>query len=62
MDLIKNRLLLVVVLFLILGSVTVTSMDSFSYTFKSIFNGIAIAILIVIGSISLYQYVKKDKV
>jgi len=57
----KNRLLLVVVLFFVLGSAMVSSMNSLSYTFKSIFYGIALTVLIVIGLVSLYRYFKRTK-
>lgn len=57
----KNRLLLVVVLFFVLGSAMVSSMNSLSYTFKSIFYGIALTVLIVIGLVSLNRYFKRTK-
>jgi uncharacterized membrane protein SirB2 len=50
----KTRLL-VVVLFFVLSSAMVTSMNSLSYTFKSIFYGIAMTVLIIIGLVSLYR-------
>lgn len=52
---------LVVVLFFILGSASVSSMDFFSHTFKSIFNGIGMAVLVVIGLVGLYGHFKRDK-
>ncbi len=54
----KNRLLLVSVLFFVLGSAMVSSMNSLSYTFKSIFYGISVTVLIVIGLVSLYKFQK----
>lgn len=54
----RDRLLLVV-LFFILGSAMVNSMDSLSYTFKSIFHGIAMTVLVVIGLISFYKYLRR---
>lgn len=57
----KNRLLLVVVLFFVLGSAMVSSMNSLSYTFKSIFYGIAMTVLIIIGLVSLYRYFRRTK-
>lgn len=57
----KTRLLLVVVLFFILGSAIVNSIDSFSYTFKTVFYGIAMTVLLVIGVTALFRYFKKTK-
>lgn len=56
-----KRLLLVVVLFFVLGSAMVSSMNSLSYTFKSIFYSIAMTVLIVIGLLSLYRYFRRTK-
>lgn len=57
----KNRFLLVVALFFVLGSSVVSSMDSLSYTFKSIFHGIALTVLGVIGLVGLYRYFRRTK-
>lgn len=57
----KDRLLLVVVLFFVLGSAAVSSMDSIGYTSKSIFYGVAMTVLIVIGLVSLYHYFIKSR-
>ena len=57
----KSRIVLVIVLFFVLGSATVSSMDFLSYTFKSIFYGVAIFALVIIGLVGLYQYFKRDK-
>jgi len=55
----KNRSLLVIVLFFILGSVALSSTDVLSYTFKSVFYSIALIVLLVIGLFGLYNYLKK---
>jgi hypothetical protein len=55
----RDRLVLLVVLFFILGSAMVSSTDSLSYTFKSIFYGIAMTVLVVIGLISFYKYLRR---
>ncbi len=57
----ENKKITVLILFFILGSSMVSSMDSLSHTFKSIFFGIAMTVLIVIGIISLYQYFRSLK-
>lgn len=54
----KNRLLLVTVLFFVLGSAMVSSMNLLSYTYKSIFFVIAETVLILIGLVSLYRFQK----
>ncbi|TYR97788.1 hypothetical protein FZC84_17370 [Rossellomorea vietnamensis] len=57
----KNRLLLIVVLFFVLGSAMVSSMYSLSYTFKSLFYSSSMTALIVIGSVGLYRYFRRTK-
>ncbi|PXW90991.1 hypothetical protein DES38_10625 [Streptohalobacillus salinus] len=57
----KNRILLVLVLFFVLGSAMVSSMDSLSQTFKSVYFAIAMTVLIVVGLLSLYKYFRKTK-
>lgn len=57
----KNRFLLVVVIFFVLGSTVVSSMNSLNYTFKSIFYGFAMTVLGVIGLVSLYRYFRRTK-
>ncbi|PRX73887.1 hypothetical protein B0G93_1185 [Bacillus sp. V-88] len=57
----KNGLVLVVVLFFVLGSAMVNNMNSLSYTFKSLFYGISLTVLIVIGLVNLYRYFKRTK-
>lgn len=54
----RNRLLLVAVLFFVLGSAMVNSIDSLGYIFKSIFYGISATVLILIGLVSLYRFQK----
>lgn len=55
----KDRLLLSIILFIVLGSAMVTSMDYLSYTFKSVFYGIGMIVLVVIGYISFNKYLRK---
>ncbi len=57
----KNRICLVLILFFVLGSAMVSSMDSLSQTFKSIFYGTAMTVLIGIGLVSLYKFSRKTK-
>ncbi|MFC0562485.1 hypothetical protein [Halalkalibacter alkalisediminis] len=57
----KNKLLLVIVFSSILGSAMVSSMESLSYTFKSIFYGISMTVLIVIGLAGLFKYLRRGK-
>ncbi|KGP92309.1 hypothetical protein N780_01860 [Pontibacillus chungwhensis BH030062] len=57
----KDRPLLLVVLFFVLGSAMVSSMNSLSYTFKSIYYGVAMTVFIVLGLVSLYNYFTKTK-
>lgn len=57
----KNGLVLVVVLFFVLGSAMVSSMNSLSYTFKSLFYGLSLTVLIVIGLVNLYRYFRITK-
>jgi hypothetical protein len=57
----KNNLLLVIVLSCVLGSAMVSSTESLSYTFKSIFYGISMTVLLIIGLVSVYKYVRRGK-
>ena len=56
----KNRVLLVVILFFVLGSAAISGTDSISHTVKSIFHGIGLFTLGMIGIISLYNFFKKE--
>mgnify|MGYP007108084643 CR=1 FL=1 len=57
----KNRFLLIIVLFFVLGSAIVSSIDSLSHTLKSFFYTIAMAVLIIIGLVYILKYFKRDK-
>jgi uncharacterized membrane protein SirB2 len=57
----KNSLLLVIVLSCVLGFAMVSSMESLSYTFKSIFYGISMTVLLIIGLVSFYKYLRRGK-
>ena len=54
----KSKLLLPVVLFFIVGSTAVSSMDSLSYTFKSNFYILAMVVLGIIVLLYLFEKVK----
>ena len=49
------------VIFFVLGSALVNSMNSLSYTCKSLFYGISLTVLIVIGFVNLYRYFRRTK-
>lgn len=55
-----NKTVLVIVLFFVLGSAALSGTDLVSYTFKSIFHSIAFIVLLSIGLIALYRYLKKQ--
>ena len=57
----ENRFILIVVLFFVLGSATVSTLNTLSYTFKSIFYGVGMTVLIVLGLVSLFKCLKKTK-
>ena len=57
----KNRILFAVILFFVLGSAAISGTDSISHTAKSIFHGIGMFTLGLIGIISLYKIFKKDR-
>lgn len=57
-----NNKLFLVVLFFVLGSAAVSSMDFLNYTFKSIFYRTAMIVLVVIGLVGLSKYFKVKKV
>ena len=57
----KSKLLLVIVLSFILGSAMVSSMESLSYTLKSIFYGISMAVLLITGLVGLFKYLPRGK-
>ena len=55
----ENRYILSIVLFFVLGSAIVSSMDSLSYTFKMVYYTIALVVLIAIGLVGIYRSLKK---
>ncbi|MHA6252899.1 hypothetical protein [Oceanobacillus sp. CAU 1775] len=57
----KNRLLLAVIMFFVLGSASVSNMDSLSYTFKSVFHVTAMTVLITIGLVGVFNYWRKKR-
>ncbi|WP_216831485.1 hypothetical protein [Alkalihalobacterium elongatum] len=57
----KTKLLLVIVISCILGSAMVSSMESLSYTFKSIFYGTSMTVLFIIALSGLYKYLRRGK-
>ena len=56
----ENRFILIVVLFFVLGSATVSSLNSLSYTYKSIFYGVGMTVLVVLGLVSILKSFKKN--
>ncbi|MDQ0430173.1 putative membrane protein SirB2 [Planomicrobium stackebrandtii] len=57
----KNRILFAVILFFVLGSAAISGADSISQTAKSIFFGIGMLTLGVIGIVSLYNFFKEER-
>lgn len=57
----ENRFVLIVVLFFVIGSAMVSSINSLSQTFKTTFNGIALIVLMVLGLVESYRYFTKNK-
>lgn len=55
----EKRILFAVILFFVLGSAAVSGSDSISQTAKSIFHGIGMLTLGIIGIVSLYNIAKK---
>lgn len=55
----KNRILFAIILFFVLGSGVVSGADSINHTAKSIFHGLGMFILGLIGIYSLYNFFKK---
>ncbi|MDQ0253542.1 hypothetical protein J2S74_000914 [Evansella vedderi] len=55
----KDKLLLVIVLTCILGSVLVSSLEFLSYTFKAIFYAISMTVLLIIGNVVLFKYFRR---
>ena len=53
-----NRLLFLAIMFFVSGSAMVSSIDSLSHTFKSIFYDIALTVLVVIGVVRFYKYLR----
>ncbi len=58
---IQKKFLLVIIFSCILGSAVVSSMESLSYTFKSIFYGISMTVLLIIGAVGLFKYFTSGK-
>lgn len=57
----NKRFAWILVLLAILGSTIVSSMDTLSYTFKSFFYGVSMAILLILVLLDGYKYFKKDR-
>jgi hypothetical protein len=57
----KNRILFAVILFFVLGSAAISGTDSISHSAKSIFHGIGMFTLSLIGIFSIYNFFKKDR-
>lgn len=56
----QNGLILVVVLFFVLGSAVVSTMDLFSSTFRSFFYVLAITVLVTIGLANLDSFFRNN--
>ncbi|VDG97135.1 Uncharacterised protein [Lysinibacillus sphaericus] len=54
----KDRVLSMLILFFVLGSVVVSSMSSLSHTLQSSFYIVAMVILIIIGILYIFEKVK----
>lgn len=57
----KDRILFTVILFFVFGSMVISNTDSINQTAKSIFNGVGMFVLGLIGIVSVYNYFKKRK-
>ena len=57
----KDRIILAIILFCVLGAAALGNLDFLSQTAKSIFYGISMGILIIIGIISLFASIKKGR-
>lgn len=55
----KQRLELSVIYFFVLGSVSISSMEFIGQKAKSVFFGIGMAVLFVIGIMNIYKYIQK---
>lgn len=56
----NNKILNFLVLTLIMSTVVINNLEEL-YTFKMIFNSMAMAVLVTIGCERLYSYMKKKK-
>lgn len=61
MNYLKDKIVFAVILFFVLGSTAISGADSISHTAKSIFHGIGMVTLGLIGIASLYNLSKKDR-
>ncbi|MDN7227956.1 hypothetical protein QWY15_11665 [Planococcus sp. N064] len=55
----KQRLELSIIYFFVLGSVSISSMGFVSQTVQSVFFGIGMSVLFVIGIMNIYKYIQK---
>ncbi|WP_179123922.1 hypothetical protein [Paraliobacillus ryukyuensis] len=55
----KNRIELIVILFFVLGSTSVSTIDILPHQFASMFYGTAMVVLIAISAMHIYQFFKK---
>lgn len=59
----KKHLELAIIYFFVLGSVSISSMMEFiSQSAKSVFFGIGMTVLFVIGIMNIYKYIQKTSV
>lgn len=57
----KDRIVLAIILACVLGAAAVSNIDFLSQNAKSIFYGISMSILFIIGIISLFASIKKGR-
>lgn len=57
----KDRITQAIILFCVLGAAAVSSTDFLSQTAKSVFYGISMGTLLLIGIISLFALIKKGR-
>ncbi len=56
----NNKILNFVVLALIISAMVINNLEGL-HTFKTIFNSVAMAVLVLIGCERLYRYMKRNK-
>ncbi|MBD8014097.1 hypothetical protein QL992_02330 [Microbacterium sp. APC 3898] len=57
----KDRIILAIILFCVLGAAAVSNIDFLSQTAKSAFYIVSMGILLIIGIVSLFALIKKGR-